>query len=118
MPRRLVTANALLTCTHDTGIVQHQASQQLVRIGGALVLVDPDTVGKTIVGCPNTIPGATVACSRTLELQQGRSTLAFVGGRPILLDDLTGFNVCQPPLSAQYQVHGSRNGQALVRELP
>ena len=118
MARELATSQAFITCTHAMGIVRFEASQQFVRISGAAILVDPDTVSKKIVGCANTIPGATVACSTSLPLQRGRSSLTFIGGRPVLLSDLEGFTVCQPPLSASYSVQAGRVGQALVRENP
>lgn len=106
-----VTENAFVTCAHRLGVVGLAASQRVVSIQGHAVLVEPDPVGKPIVGCPNAGP-AIKPCTATLPLKTGYSRLLRIGGRPVCLETLEGFTDGTPPGNVTYSVR--RAGQTLV----
>ncbi|MEM1181088.1 MAG: hypothetical protein AAGM22_22290 [Acidobacteriota bacterium] len=106
-----LTERALITCDHATGVVAHKASQSLVRIAGAKVLVGNDPASQSIGGCINS--GPTIKpCARTLAVEQGKSGLVFVKGKPMCLETVVGGTDGTPPSVTKYRVRSP--GQRLV----
>jgi hypothetical protein len=92
---RILDAAAVVRCEHD-GTVRQKPSQAWVFVGGANVLVQPDPVGRDVDWCPNSAPPMK-KCGKTLRVHQGYSALVFVGGVPVVLDDLKGITDGTPP---------------------
>jgi hypothetical protein len=111
---KLMTENAVVVCTHETGIVGIVATQKLVRINSRRVLVEPNPVGRPIVGCPNAAPPSK-PCLTTLAVQQGYSGLLSINGKRICLDTVTGLTDGTPPGTVKYKVRTP--GQGLVKEV-
>jgi hypothetical protein len=111
---KLMTENAVVVCTHETGIVGIAATQKLVRINGRRVLVEPNPVGRPIVGCPNAAPPSK-PCLTTLAVQKGYSGLLGINGKRICLDTVTGLTDGTPPGTVKYKVRSP--GQVLVKEV-
>ena len=86
----LITEDAIVTCEHQTGVVTGFAPRQSwVTVEGRRVLTDPDTVGRSIVGCPN-VPPAGKPCVTTKKVISGLSSLIRIDGAPVCLDPVTG----------------------------
>ena len=111
---RLLTQNAILVCTHESGIVNIAATQTLVTIAKRKVLVETDPQGRSIAGCPNVGPGIK-ACLTTLVVKTGYSDFLRVEGRRVCLDTVTGFTDGTPPGVVMYKVNIP--GQNLVVEV-
>lgn len=110
---KLMTENAVVVCTHETGIVGIAATQKLVRINGRRVLVERNPEGCPIVGCPNAAPPSK-PCLTTLVVQNGYSGLLRINGKRICLDTVTGLTDGTPPGTVKYKVRNP--GQVLVKE--
>lgn len=111
----LLTEDALVVCQHELGKVGIVPTQDLVRIDGRRVLVEPNPEGRPISGCPNV--GATIKpCLQTLKVRTGYSEWIRIEGRPVCLDSMAGFTDGTPPGLVEYQVRNA--GQPLVEELP
>lgn len=108
---RPLTQNAILVCAHELGVVGMIASQGLVRIQGRRALVEPDPVGRPIVGCPNIGPSIK-PCTSTLPVQAGYSDLLRIDGRRVCLDTVSGLTDGTPPGTVKYKVRSP--GQDLV----
>jgi hypothetical protein len=117
----LVTEDAAIACDHATGRVRIAPSQNLVRINGRRVLVEPDPVAWPIVGCSNTNPMIGIKpCTSTLAVADGYSALVRVGGRRVCLQTVTGLTDGTPPGTVNYSVTGDvvkLTGQDFVKEL-
>jgi hypothetical protein len=87
---QILTEDALVFCGHQVGKVTLFPSQQLVTINQRCVLVEPDPVGKPIVGCPIPITPTTKPCMTTLPAFIGYSTLLTIDGRRVCLDAISG----------------------------
>lgn len=111
----LLTEDAILNCKHVNGLVQIVPSQDLVKIDGRRVLVEPDPEGKSIVGCPMYGP-AIKPCTTTLKVQKGYSDLLRIDGRRVCLDTVTGLTDGTPPGTVLYEVR--KAGQDRVSEKP
>jgi hypothetical protein len=111
---KLMTENAVVVCTHETGIVGIVATQKLVRINGRRVLVERNPEGRPIVGCPNAAPPSK-PCLTTLVVQSGYSGLLRINGKRICLDTVTGLTDGTPPGTVKYKVRNP--GQVLVKEV-
>ncbi len=112
----LLTDRAVMVCAHETGLVGIAASQALVSIGRARVLVEPDPVGKPIAGCVNANPPAGIKpCTSTLVVRQGYSELLRIAGRRVCLDTVEGLTDGTPPGSHKYKVR--HPGQEFVSEV-
>jgi hypothetical protein len=110
---RWVTVDALMVCAH-LGKVGLSASQSWLTVEGRPVLVRADPEGRPITACPNV--GPTIKpCTNTLRVQSGYSSWVRVGGRPVVLDTVTGLTDGTPPGVVEYRV--SAPGQALVSEV-
>lgn len=110
-----LTQDAVLTCAHQSGIVQiFPHLQDLVTIEKRKVLVDNDPENKSIVGCPNI--GATIKpCTHTLRVDAGYSGFLRIDGRRICLDTVTGLTDGTPPGIVKYTVR--QPGQPFVAEV-
>ncbi|MFN8530509.1 MAG: hypothetical protein U0670_18045 [Anaerolineae bacterium] len=108
---KLLTAQAMLPCTHETGITSNNPSQKWVTIQQSPVLVEPDPVGWTIKGCSNVVMQK--PCTTTLRVLAGYSTFIKVNGMAVCLDTLTGITDGTPPGAAYYKVR--RPGQDFVQ---
>lgn len=85
-----LNGKAVLHCAH-MGTVSLDPSQSWVRIDGASVLVDPDTVNRPVVSCPaatlvNTQCTATMSADRDASF----SALVRIDGHGICLETATG----------------------------
>ena len=109
---RPVTLNATIACAHGPGRVRLTSSQEFVRIDTVPVLVQGDTLGKRVVGCPPTPP--LKPCLVTTAEREGVSDLVRIDGSAILLDTLAGVTSGDPPGVVNYTVR--RPGQALVEQ--
>lgn len=89
MPQ-VLTDKARLTCAHG-GRVGLAASQDLVRIGDAAVLVRPDLLDRPITACPHATP-STPPCLTTVAVDEAPSHSAFVTieGRPVAKASASG----------------------------
>jgi hypothetical protein len=90
-------------------------TQDLVKVEGRRVLVEPNPESRPISGCPNI--GATIKpCLTTLKVRTGYSEWIRIEGRPVCLDSVVGFTDGTPPGVVEYQVRSA--GQIFVEELP
>jgi hypothetical protein len=111
----LLTEDALLVCQHELGKVGIEPTQDLVKVTGRRVLVEPNPEGRSISGCPNL--GATIKpCLNTLAVRTGYSEWIRIEGQPVCLDSVVGFTDGTPPGVVEYQVRSA--GQEFVEELP
>ena len=109
----VLTEDAILNCLHIMGIVQLDPAQDLVKIDGRRVLVDPDPEKRTILGCNNY--GPTIKpCSLTREVQEGYSEFVRIQGQRVCLSTVTGLTDGTPPDTVKYVVRSP--GQTLVTE--
>ncbi len=107
----LLTTDSVIVCKHELGRVKNDASQDFVRIGRHLVLVDDDPEGCSISGCPNI--GATIMpCKTTLKVRAGYSQFVKIDGHSVCLDSLVGLTNGTPQGAVEYIV--SRSKQSLV----
>lgn len=111
----LLTQDARLVCTHETGQVHVHASQDLLTIEARRVLVSDDPENRTITMCPN-IGAAMKPCTRTLAVDRGYSPWLRVQGHPVCLDTVSGFTDGTPPGTVRYEVR--KAGQSFVSEAP
>lgn len=110
---RWITEDALIVCKHQLGKVQNVPSQNLLRIDGRRVLIEPDPEGRPISGCPNY--GPTIKpCTCTLKVQSGYSEWIRVTGHALCLDAITGYTDGTPPGMVKYVVNEA--GQAWVQQ--
>ncbi len=108
-----LTEDAVLRCTHKTGIVATKPTQTLVTIAGRRVLVDADPERKGIGGCSNI--GPTIKpCTLTLRVEVGYSDWLRIEGKAIALDTVRGKTDGTPPGTVYYEV--AQAGQDLVRQ--
>lgn len=109
----LLTEDAILNCLHVMGIVQLDPAQDLVKIDGRRILVDPDPEKRPIVGCNNY--GPTIKpCVTTREVQRGYSDLLRIAGQRICLSPVTGLTDGTPPDTVMYEVRSP--GQEYLSE--
>jgi hypothetical protein len=108
----LVTAQGVLVCGHQLGIVSVRTGQALVRISGVPVLVATDPEQRQVNGCPQVPP--TRPCLLTLGVTRGYSELVRINGAPVVLSNLEGRTDGFPPGAVQYLVRDA--GQDLVAE--
>ncbi len=108
---KILTQDAVLHCTHDTGIVGITTSQSYVRIENRKILVANDPQGRPIAGCPNVGPSI-VPCTATLKVEKGYSDFVFVDGNKVCLETVTGKTNGTPPGTVKYKVR--KTGQNLV----
>jgi len=87
----VITEASQVTCAHQ-GIVTLKASQSLLTIEAAAVLVDGDLIGATIAGCTTPLNAAsgTKPCLTVVAMSAGAATTLSVGGKPVLLATATG----------------------------
>lgn len=111
---RWLTEDATLVCKHELGQVRVEPTQELVRIDGRHVLVEPDPETRPIVGCPNV--GATIKpCTSTLRVRAGYSELVRIDARRVCLDPVVGLTDGTPPGTVDYKVR--HPGQDWVAEV-
>jgi hypothetical protein len=111
----LLTEEARLVCTHETGIVHLRVSQNLVRIEKRWVLIRDDPEHRTITMCPN-VGAAIQPCTRTQEVREGYSHFVTIVGQPVCLDTVSGLTNGTPQGAVRYEVR--RSGQDFVSEAP
>ncbi|HXW78348.1 MAG TPA: hypothetical protein VEJ84_02560 [Acidimicrobiales bacterium] len=103
MPAVLTEASSL-HCGHNLGKVGIEPSQDLVRIEGKRLLIQPDPEQRPIHGCPN-VSTSTKACQKTTsKVRTGYSEFVRVLGHPIVLANLVGETNGSPPAGATYSV--------------
>ena len=107
-----LTEDAGVFCTHGPGKVSIAATQEFVTVEGRKMLVEPDPVGRSIAGCPSTVPFK--PCLTTLAVQKGYSEFVRIANRRICLDTITGYTDGTPPGVVMYVVRYP--GQKFVSE--
>jgi hypothetical protein len=100
---RVLTEDAVFKCQHS-GVVEVAPSQDYVRIGGRLVLVDDNPEGRDIDRCPNRNLAGIRPCDNSLKVRQGYSVFVAIDGHSICLDNLWGLTDGTPPGSVRYTV--------------
>ena len=108
----MLTEDAKLFCKHGPGKVSIKGTQEVVTIGGRMVLVEKDPEGRSIAGCPSVVPFK--PCLTTLAVRKGYSPFLRIDGRRICLDTVTGFTDGTPPGVIMYEVRDA--GQHFVSE--
>ncbi|MER0204867.1 MAG: hypothetical protein DU480_13680 [Nitrosomonas sp.] len=108
-----LTEDAILVCSHETGIVINTTTQNFVRINRRRVLVENNPENRGIVGCPNIGVGIK-PCTTTLKVKQGYSGFIRINGHRVCLSTVTGLTDGTPPGVVTYKVRNS--GQNLIRE--
>ena len=107
----LLTEDAGIFCKHALGKIANQPSQSFVTVEGRRILVEPDPIGRSISGCPNT--GPTIKpCTSTLSVTAGYSTFIKIDGHAVCLDTLVGLTDGTPPGVVEYTVRTA--GQTFV----
>jgi len=109
----VITEDAGVFCKHGPGKVSNKPSQDWLTIMGRKVLVENDPEGRSISGCPSTVPFK--PCLVTLKVITGYSTFIKVGGKRMCLKSITGFTDGTPPGVVQYEVRTP--GQDFVSEM-
>lgn len=110
----LLTEDAVLTCSHELGIVTNTTTQDFVTIKKRRILIESNPESRPIVGCPNVGP-AIKPCMTTLKVNQGYSSLLRINGHRICLSNIQGLTDGTPPGVVKYQVRSP--GQNLVKEV-
>lgn len=97
-----LTEDATLLCTHETGkVTGFSPSQSWVTVTNRRVLIDPDTIGRTIALCPN-LPPLGKPCTKTLGVSTGYSGLIKIDGRSVCMSNLIGpVDAPSPPYSVK-----------------
>lgn len=97
-----LTEDANLICSHQTGyITGFSPSQSWVTVSNRRVLIDPDTIGRSIAICPN-LPPLGKPCTKTLGVSTGHSGLIKIDGRGVCMDNLIGpVDAPSPPYSVR-----------------
>ncbi len=102
-----LTYNAVVKCSHVTGLVINTHAQDWVTITEptaahdrrarkpAPVLIEPDPEGRTIIGCPNINVGI-LPCLLTLSVRNGYSEFVTVGGHRVCLKSVVGLTNGSP----------------------
>ena len=108
-----ITEDAGVYCKHGPGHVHNRPSQDWVTIQGRRVLVENDPEGRSISGCPSTVPFK--PCLVTLKVITGYSDYIRVDGHSICLQSVTGFTDGTPPGVVKYEVRTP--GQDFVSEI-
>ena len=117
----VLTYNAVLKCNHVNGMVSNTHSQDWITItqSGAKdararkptpVLIEPDTVHRPIVGCPNINVGI-APCLVTQAVKRGYSSFVSAGAKPFCLKSVTGLTDGSPGVNT-YSVENA--GQSFV----
>lgn len=110
----LLTQDAVLVCLHEMGVVDIEATQDLVSVEDRFILVDPNPESRAIKGCPNF--AITIRpCQTTLSVKQGYSPLLSIDGKRVCLDTVRGLTDGTPPGVVEYKVRHA--GQEFVSEL-
>jgi hypothetical protein len=111
-----VLLTAVVRCAHHTGLVTLTARQTYVTVQGTPILIEGDPVGLSIVGCNNVnVFQGLLPCLKTLQIEEGYSSLLRIDGRAVCLQNLRGKTTGTP---VGQQDHWVRNpGQSLVAEV-
>ncbi len=109
-----LTEKARLSCAHGGG-VEIQAHQELVKIDGDRVLVEPYSLGVGISGCPNVGVGIK-PCTNTVTVTESVSYSRFIRieGKRVCLVGTSGLTNGTPPGTVKYNVLSP--GQSYVGE--
>jgi hypothetical protein len=86
----VLVEQSIVKCAHG-GLVDIEPSQDLVRIDGQPMLVEPDLVGRSISACPHATP-STPPCRNTIGVQDAPTHSSFVRieGRRLCKDTTVG----------------------------
>jgi len=108
---RVLTSAAVITCSHQTGVVTVRASQQVLTAGRQAVLVRSDLDGAKIARCSNDDPSKGLTpCTTTGAPSAGLATNLSVGDEAVLTEEATGTTDSKPP--GTWAVHSP--GQAVL----
>ena len=109
---RLLTEDAILKCDHG-GTVKLEPIQHWVMIAKRAILVEGDSVGRSISGCI-TPPLVTTRCGKTVSVDRAKSYSSFVriNGLPVCKDTTTGATDWNLMATSPYTV--TKPGQDLV----
>lgn len=97
-----LTEDANLICAHQSGSVTgFSPSQSWVTVANRRVLINPDTIGRTIAACPN-LPPLGKPCTTTLSVITGHSGLIKIDGMGVCMSNLVGtVDAPSPPYSVR-----------------
>jgi hypothetical protein len=85
-----MTEDATVVCDHQLGnVTGFSPAQSWVTVMERRILVEPDPVGRSIVGCPN-LPPMGKPCTNTMAVTAGYSSLLRIDGQRICLDTVVG----------------------------
>jgi len=96
------------------GVIKVPATQGLVRIDGARVLVEPNPLKKAVAACPMAPPSKPCLVTVTVDGDKSYSKLVKINGDRVCLDTVTGFTDGAPPGSVKYSI--ASVGQKFVME--
>lgn len=108
---KFLTAQAMLPCSHESGITNNSPSQHWVTIQGQAVLVEPDPTGWSIKGCTNTVMQQ--PCLVNARVTAGYSAFIKVNGKSVCLDTLIALTNATPTSGST--VHVRKAGQDFVQ---
>lgn len=108
-----LTEDAVLVCSHETGVVANVTTQNFVKINHKPVLIENNPENRTILGCPNIGVGIK-PCTTTLKVNQGYSNFVRINGCRVCLSTIMGLTDGTPPGIVTYKVRSA--GQDTVRE--
>lgn len=74
---RLLTEDAVLRCDHVGGRVALAPGQDWVTISDRRILIEADTLGRSISGCPFVTP-TTPPCLHTVSVEEGATYRDFL----------------------------------------
>lgn len=92
----VLNADASIGCGHG-GTVRIAPGRRTFTAGGAPVLTVGDLEGKPISGCTQVTGGGTVQCTAVVSVTGGAATTLTAGGRPALLETVSGVTNGSPP---------------------
>jgi hypothetical protein len=115
----VLSANAVLQCSHVNGLVTIATSQAFVTVTepasrdrrvqrASVLLIEPDPEDRPIVGCPNINVGI-FPCTITKRVRTGYSAFVTIGGKPICLATVTGLTNGSPGVF-EYAVSAAGQG--------
>ncbi|AIE86497.1 hypothetical protein [Fimbriimonas ginsengisoli] len=94
----VLTVNSTVQCAHGAKIAL--TSDAKLSVGGAKVLLLAGIQGATVNGCTNpTDPNTSSLTCATVATATGTATKLTVGGKPVVLDSLSGTTNGTPPPS-------------------
>jgi hypothetical protein len=93
----VLTESSSVACGHTPGTVQLRAGQSKLTVNGNKVLVDGDLMGASISSCSTPSTQSSSPCATVSSTVGGVAQKLTVGGKGVLLDNITGVTSGVPP---------------------